>query len=161
MFCIYCGNKLDDDSVFCPWCGKRQDGVVMEKPSRAEASPFTEKRSQTSEETAKGEKSRSIVLLVLLIAEMVFAPVCIAYTEAKGDSYDRVDILYISFFLLTATILGYAFSSRICKFVTRKNHMNRGKAVLGEILSLLLVAVLFVVYVLYLAILCRFIDFLA
>ncbi|MBP5156448.1 MAG: zinc-ribbon domain-containing protein, partial [Treponema sp.] len=23
MFCIYCGNKVDDDSVFCPKCGKK------------------------------------------------------------------------------------------------------------------------------------------
>lgn len=25
MYCIYCGNKISEDSIFCPYCGKNQE----------------------------------------------------------------------------------------------------------------------------------------
>ena len=44
MFCKYCGNQMDDDSVFCAKCGKKVGGqpatqsvVAVEKPASSES----------------------------------------------------------------------------------------------------------------------------
>jgi uncharacterized membrane protein YvbJ len=48
MYCKHCGKQIDEDSVFCQYCGKPQDVVtdsVTETVSIIEAKTATDKES--------------------------------------------------------------------------------------------------------------------
>ncbi len=38
MYCKYCGKEITDDAIFCPSCGKRQDGYVGKREKSKVAS---------------------------------------------------------------------------------------------------------------------------
>ncbi|MBQ6566239.1 MAG: zinc-ribbon domain-containing protein [Treponema sp.] len=196
MFCIYCGNKLDDDSVFCPKCGKKtgadevkqaesptegentsesaeesnpveiqeqgkaEEPVEDVKPAVTEASATAEgtvsavvaetegnpsvtaERPQSSEPGKECKTKMSKILLVLLIAELVTNPYWLSIPNSR---------LFVTALLSPfPTCIAYVLSSKIYKFFgKKKSRMSAGSIVLSEIVSILLVTILFVIYAVY------------
>lgn len=46
MFCKYCGDRIDDDSVFCPVCGERVAGGMQPRDEKADVSVYEEPETE-------------------------------------------------------------------------------------------------------------------
>lgn len=70
-FCIKCGKEIQDDSVFCPFCGSKQESENQKETVNQE--PIENQKQKTEETAQKKEKdevspkSRTITLVLALI----------------------------------------------------------------------------------------------
>lgn len=179
MFCIYCGNKLDDDSVFCPKCGKRTgaDGVKQADPptvGESTSEPVEEVKPIVTEVSAKVEEAVSAV-----VAETEGTPsgtaerfqpselgkdckpkrskilLALLIAELVTNPYwltiSSGEMFIIALLSPFPTCFAYMCFSRIYKFFERMNpRMSSASiAVFSEIIALLLAAALWGIYFVY------------
>ena len=57
-FCPKCGNKVDENMVFCPHCGTSLKSIPPNPPAPAPAQPYR-RRDEKSEKNEKQEKQQS------------------------------------------------------------------------------------------------------
>ena len=89
MFCKYCGNKIDDDSVFCPKCGKTLKGGKRTSASDGPKDGFAPKGGSSVKKVIYG-----------IIALLCAVPLPIA--EYRRIVYGAFDVQY---WLLCAPII--------------------------------------------------------
>lgn len=119
MFCKYCGNPIDDDSIYCRYCGKEQLNLTL---SRIESVNRNVVSNSNQEEKRKHDslndefdlffpiKVRQYRLLGIIIIIVVFVGSLLAYYEAV----DIEEIYGGSFILVIARfIFSYKVSSSV------------------------------------------------
>ena len=115
MFCIYCGNKLDNDSVFCPKCGKRQ--LKEEKAVAGQVS------------TASGAKKARIItklsFAVFVLSAIALFIMSLAYRNSLPYFFDEFedeisDILCVIYLLSSISY----FFLKMRGVMLRKNFMS-------------------------------------
>lgn len=90
MFCYKCGNKIPDDSKFCPECGTKFD---IGSSSENNAGNKSKSENLTKENTEKGKKS----LFRIIISPQVYYPAMIvlfilAWVAGKSKSTGDTDL---------------------------------------------------------------------
>ena len=113
VFCIYCGNKMDESFVFCPKCGRNQEETAIHPPREA---GHTENLQVQTTEDVKSSKSKkiSIVLLILTIITSIF------FGLIYDDIFPGSDLL-IPVLILAQPLTSFAyFYLKIHRFMIRR-----------------------------------------
>ena len=87
MFCENCGTKIEDNGLFCPNCGKRQDKINKVELER-----------ETSSKSKKKKISKKIIpILILVILSVVVVAALFIFPRIKGILKKETDtvICYI------------------------------------------------------------------
>jgi uncharacterized membrane protein YvbJ len=69
MFCVHCGNKLDDDAVFCTNCGKKvvDDNDSLPAPVIVDSNNTPDKNEVKTNKPSVGRLIRYIIALVFSV----------------------------------------------------------------------------------------------
>lgn len=114
MYCINCGTKLDDDSIFCHECGYRQQpadtkasaiyGNAVTEPQQTQPAGYDVPDMEISEQYAvdrpvpffKTKKGKIIILAGILIIALVIAAVIIWPGMLNGCGGNEIDNNYLT-----------------------------------------------------------------
>lgn len=133
MFCSDCGQKIEDNSKFCPYCGKV---LVKDKKENADSikvqtsdsgkSQVTDELLFTARRSAWANSKGIIVCIVLLVLTLFFALPCLTDAELK-----ILSILLLCLCLIyVLLIILFALSGRAYKI---EIYTNRIKIISGII----------------------------
>lgn len=101
MYCKYCGEVIDDDSVFCNYCGKRVDNKPSQTPknNNTNSTNNTVYCSNNLVRTVKEVKESSGVGLAIftffIVIAIIFGGLAIAFkvnqnADSKGNIFDKI-----------------------------------------------------------------------
>lgn len=101
MYCKYCGEVIDDDSVFCNYCGKRVDNKPSQTPenNNTNSTNNTVYCSNNLVRTVKEVKESSGVGLAiftfLIVIAIIFGVLAIVFkvnqnADSKGNIFDKI-----------------------------------------------------------------------
>ena len=95
-FCIYCGEKLEDEDMFCPGCGaklepeKHNDTFEVEDHNDAQLETYDEYPEYDSEKTKKSKKIiLSAFLIVIVFGTAGFLTAMLTDTQSGSHSADN------------------------------------------------------------------------
>ena len=83
-FCIFCGEKMEDDDLFCPACGKMQEEASAVKPKSEIPTKYY--NSTPIPNPPKKSNTALIVAVSVLSAALVFALGILVYNLIKDEA---------------------------------------------------------------------------
>ena len=113
MFCKSCGKKIDDDSVFCSFCGTKQSEYVRQ--SNSEKEEIIERAKSNNNEYSSlnepkydpsylKEKEETLGGVVLLIIQLFLAIIKPFKFDNPQDYYEFISVFFIFSLILRISI---------------------------------------------------------
>ena len=145
MFCVHCGNELEEGALFCTKCGQKieaaEETVVFDEVATPEeVTPVDAKERKKYESPVKG-----ITALILAIFGAVFAEVAFAvlgyYTGIYGSlniaGQEEMFMTLLAFYPMTlAALVLTCVAKGIAKKVGKKYGSIKGAALAGKIITI-------------------------
>ena len=145
MFCVHCGNELEEGALFCTKCGQKieaaEETVVFDEVATPEeVTPVYESPVDAKERNLKG-----ITALILAIFGAVFAEVAFAvlgyYTGIYGSlniaGQEEMFMTLLAFYPMTlAALVLTCVAKGIAKKVGKKYGSIKGAALAGKIITI-------------------------
>lgn len=148
-FCPKCGNKLNNQDLFCSNCGAKIEDRVQQVVSQSPGKDFFNSTCEPTVVETKGSPVLSTVSLILSITGIAcliacFAIAIAAYGDATNTQVLFFTLLFMVSFVLSAVSLGLGIPGFV---LSKKRRIKSAMAIAALVVSCIAVSLFLVLYI--------------